>query len=124
MQFVQERRTQMHHTKQITIRMASVLALAALFTGLLAGRAPRSAADPCDPAWIDAYEEQVLQAVNVTRTTNGLQPLSWNADVHDAARGWSAQMAASHFANHTGPGGDDDPPKVVSKAIYRRLIRA
>ena len=48
-----------------------------------------------------AFETAVLTLVNEERSAQNLNPLSWDDQLHEAARGHAEDMAANNYFNHT-----------------------
>ena len=52
-----------------------------------------------------AFETEILTLVNQERSAQNLHSLSWDTELHDAARGHSVDMAANNYFSHTSQDG-------------------
>ncbi len=60
-----------------------------------------------EPLNVVMLETRVHELINVQRTTNGLNELSWNEVLVNAARKHSADMATRNYFTHDSPEGHD-----------------
>ena len=70
-------------------------------------RSQNAAASPpaCAFTTDATYESQILSFINTARTENGLNPLTLNTEVSNAARNHSQDMACQNFVEHYGSDG-------------------
>jgi uncharacterized protein YkwD len=87
------------------------LAVALVAAWALLGTASASAAD-CGPVNTDVtglseaqMESSITCLINDERTSNGLQPVTPNADLRQAALSHSSEMIAQSYFEHTSPSG-------------------
>ncbi|HZV82336.1 MAG TPA: CAP domain-containing protein, partial [Geobacteraceae bacterium] len=52
-----------------------------------------------------AFETEILTLVNQERSAQHLHSLSWDTELHDAARGHSVDMATNNYFSHTSQDG-------------------
>ena len=91
----------------ISLTLAALLSLAVL-TGVNAATAPAAHAwdDPVAPG---PYELEMARLINVSRTAEGLAPLTLTVQMSDVARNWSATMGNAATTSDPWAGFDHNP---------------
>jgi uncharacterized protein YkwD len=98
----------------VLLRRAALVLVAGM-AWLFAAEGQRGLAQK--PSGRGTFEAEVVRLTNLERTQRGLQPLRWNGQLNDAARGHAADMARQSRLAHVLDG--QDPGDRIDTAGYR-----
>lgn len=92
-------------TAAVSISAALTLSAPSAGAAVGADRCPGALEVPQGPAKLDQAADAIICLVNAERTSRGLSALERDADLAQAARDHSRDMAKRNYFDHTSPGG-------------------
>ena len=104
-------------TAAVSLTAALTLHAAPASAATGADRCPGAMEVPASQAGLDQAADAITCLVNAERTTRGLKALKRDADLAQAARGHSRDMARNNYFDHTGRDGDSVGDR-IRKAGY------